>query len=294
MGDSLTKAVTKDGFLRIYTVVSTETARQAQRYHQLSPVASAALGRLLAAGSMMGAMLKTEGASLTLQMKGDGPLGSLVVVADENGNVKGYAANPMVDLPLKENGKLDVGRAVGRGTLSVIKDLKMKEPYIGQIPIQTGEVGDDLAYYFAQSEQIPSVVSLGVLVDRDYTVKHAGGFIIQVMPDCDEKTLTKLENSIQHLMPVTEMLQQGMDGAAIIRYVMLGFETEILEETEVGYHCDCSRDRMERALISLGKKELEDMIVQQGGAEIVCQFCNTAFQFQAEDLRALQRRCKRE
>lgn len=294
MGDRLTKAVTKDGFLRIYTVVSTETARQAQRYHQLSPVASAALGRLLAAGSMMGAMLKTEGASLTLQMKGDGPLGSLVVVADENGNVKGYAANPMVDLPLKENGKLDVGRAVGRGTLSVIKDLKMKEPYIGQIPIQTGEVGDDLAYYFAQSEQIPSVVSLGVLVDRDYTVKHAGGFIIQVMPDCDEKTLTKLENSIQHLMPVTEMLQQGMDGAAIIRYVMLGFETEILEETEVGYHCDCSRDRMERALISLGKKELEDMIVQQGGAEIVCQFCNTAFQFQAEDLRALQRRCKRE
>lgn len=287
MSDMLTKAITKDGFLKISAVVTTETVNAAHRFHQTMPTATAALGRLLSAGLLMGDNLKEDDANLTLQMRGDGPLGMLVVVADSEGGVKGYVANPTADLPLREDGKLNVGAGVGKGTLSVIRDLKMREPYIGQIPIQTGEIGDDLAYYFMQSEQIPSVVALGVLVDRDYTVACAGGFLIQVMPGCDEKTLTKLENSLQGLMSVTEMLSQGMSGEEIIRYVMLGFDVEILETKPVGYRCNCGRERMERALVSLGKKELEDLIAEQGEAEIVCHFCNSAYHFDKEELTAM-------
>lgn len=291
MKDILTKAVTNDGFFRIYSVTTTEAVNTAQKYHQLSPVAAAALGRLLSAGSMMGGMLKGEDTSLTLQIKGDGPLGTLVVVAGHDGNVKGYVANPIVDLPLKSNGKLDVGTAVGKGTMSVIKDLKMKEPYIGQIPLQTGEIGDDLSYYFMQSEQVPSAVALGVLVDRDYSIQCSGGFIIQVLPDCDEKSLTKLENSIRDLMSVTEMLSQGMNGEEMIKYVMLGFDVEILEQSEIGYVCTCSRERMEKALISLGRKELEAIIEEQGQAEITCHFCNSSYRFDASELGILLNRC---
>lgn len=287
MSDMLTKAITKDGFLKISAVVTTEIVNAAHRFHQTMPTATAALGRLLSAGLLMGDNLKEDDANLTLQMRGDGPLGMLVVVADSEGGVKGYVANPAADLPLREDGKLNVGAGVGKGTLSVIRDLKMREPYIGQIPIQTGEIGDDLAYYFMQSEQIPSVVALGVLVDRDYTVACAGGFLIQVMPGCDEKTLTKLENSLQGLMSVTEMLSQGMSGEEIIRYVMLGFDVEILETKPVGYRCNCGRERMERALVSLGKKELEDLIAEQGEAEIVCHFCNSAYHFDKEELTAM-------
>lgn len=284
MSDTLTKAITKDGFFKIAAVVSTQTVNQAHVYHQTMPTATAALGRLLSAGLLMADNLKEEDASLTLQLRGDGPLGILAVVADANGGVKGYVANPTADLPLREDGKINVGAGVGKGTLSVIRDLKMKEPYIGQIPIQTGEIGDDLAYYFMQSEQIPSVVALGVLVDRDYSVACAGGFLIQVMPGCDEKSLSKLENSLQGMMSVTEMLSQGMTGEDIIRYVMLGFETEILETLPVGYRCDCGRERMERAIISLGKREIQDIIDEQGEAEIVCHFCNKGYQFNKEEL----------
>ena len=284
MSDTLTKAITKDGFFKIAAVVSTDTVNQAQQYHQTMPTASAALGRLLTAGLMMADGLKEEDATLTLQLRGDGPLGILAVVADSKGGVKGYVANPDTDLPLKENGKLDVGAGVGKGMLSVIRDLKMKEPYIGQIPIQTGEIGDDLAYYFMQSEQIPSVVALGVLVDRDYSISCAGGFLIQVMPGCDDKSLTRLENSLGGIMSVTEMLSQGMSGEDMIRYLMLGFETEILETLPVGYHCNCSKDRMERAMISLGKKELEDIISEQGSAEILCHFCNKGYIFDKTEL----------
>lgn len=287
MSDMLTKAITKDGFLKISAVITTETVNAAHRFHQTMPTATAALGRLLSVGLLMGDNLKEDDANLTLQMRGDGPLGMLVVVADSEGGVKGYVANPAADLPLREDGKLNVGAGVGKGTLSVIRDLKMREPYIGQIPIQTGEIGDDLAYYFMQSEQIPSVVALGVLVDRDYTVACAGGFLIQVMPGCDEKTLTKLENSLQGLMSVTEMLSQGMSGEEIIRYVMLGFDVEMLETKPVGYRCNCGRERMERALVSLGKKELEDLIAEQGEAEIVCHFCNSAYHFDKEELTAM-------
>lgn len=294
MSDQLTKAITKDGFLRIYSVVSTDTCNTAQKYHQLSPVASAALGRLLAAGQLMGSMLKNKDAALTLQLKGDGPLGTVLVSADAAGDVKGYVSNPDVDLPLKANGKLDVGAAVGKGTLSVVKDLKMKEPYIGQIPIQTGEIGDDLAYYFMQSEQVPSVVGVGVLVDRDYSVKCAGGFIIQVMPECDEKTLSKIENSIKNMMNVTQMLEQGMDSIEMIKYVMLGFDVDILETKTVRYFCDCSKERMERALISLGKTEIREMIEDTGEAEIVCHFCNHAYVFGKEELNTLADRASRD
>lgn len=284
MSDTLTKAITKDGFLKISAVVATETVNQAHTYHKTMPTATAALGRLLSAGLLMADNLKEEDASLTLQLRGDGPLGILAVVADSSGGVKGYVANPAADLPLREDGKINVGGGVGKGTLSVIRDLKMKEPYIGQIPIQTGEIGDDLAYYFMQSEQVPSVVALGVLVDRDYSVACAGGFLIQVMPGCDEKSLTKLENSLQGLMSVTEMLSQGMTGEDIIRYVMLGFDTEILETLPVGYRCNCGRERMERAIISLGKQEIQDIIDEQGEAEIVCHFCNKSYQFNREEL----------
>ena len=292
MADILTKAITKDGFFKISAVVSTESAEQARRFHNTSPVATAALGRLLSAGLLMGGELKEENSKLTLQMKGNGPLRTVLVAANSKGEVKGYVENPLVDIPLKPNGKLDVGGAIGSGSLSVIKDLCLKEPYIGQVALQTGEVGDDLAYYYMQSEQVPSVVALGVLVDRDYSVKCSGGFIVQVMPECDDKSITKLENSIGGIMSVTEMLSSGMNGEDIIKYVMLGFDVDILESHEVGYVCDCSRERMERAIISLGKKEIDDIIKEQGEAEIVCSFCNTAYKFDAEQLEEMKNSAK--
>lgn len=292
MADKLTRAITKDGFFKISAVVSTETAEQSRRFHNSSPVATAALGRLLTAGLLMGGELKEDNAKLTLQMSGDGPLGRVIVSANSKGEVKGYAENPQIDMPLNEKGKLDVGGAIGRGTLSVIKDLGLKEPYIGQVAIQTGEVGDDLAYYFMQSEQVPSVVALGVLVDRDFSVKCAGGFIIQVMPECNDESLSMLENSIAGIMSVTEMLSQGMNGADMIKYAMLGFDTEILEESEVGYVCDCSRERMERAIVSLGKAEIDAIIKEQGQAEIVCSFCNKPYVFNTEELEAMRDRAR--
>ncbi len=292
MADKLIKAITKDGFLRIYAVDATETVNKAQKYHSLSAVCSAALGRLLSAGLMMGAMLKGDDPTLTLQIKGDGPIGMLVAVSDSKGNVKGYCANPQVDIPLKPNGKLDVGGAVGSGMLGIIKDLKMREPYIGQVPLQTGEIGDDLAFYYMQSEQTPSVVALGVLIDRDYSVKCAGGYIIQVMPECDEQTLSKLENSIQNMMSVTEMLSNNMSVTDMINYVMLGFDTEILEESDVRYNCDCSLDRMERAIVSLGKEQIKEIIEDTGEAEICCHFCDRKYTFDTNKLIDLMKSAK--
>lgn len=283
--DKLIKAITKDGFLRVYAVETTETVNTAQKFHTLSPVCCAALGRLMTAGLMMGAMLKGKEPSLTLQVKGDGPIGMMASVSDSMGNVKGYCANPVVNIPLREDGKLDVGTAVGQGMLGVIKDLKMREPYIGQVPLQTGEIGDDIAFYYMQSEQTPSVVALGVLVDRDYSVKCSGGYIIQVMPECDDATLTKLENSIQGLMSVTEMLDKGMSVEEMLKYVMLGFDIEILETMDVGYKCDCSKERMERAIISLGKGQIQSIIDETGEAEICCHFCDRRYTFGEEDLK---------
>ncbi len=293
MQDVLTKAITKDGYFKISAVVTTQTANMGHTYHGTMPVASAALGRLMTAGLLMADTYKEDDASLTLQLRGDGPLGTLIAVADTKGGVKGYVANPTADLPLREDGKINVGAAVGKGTLSVIRDLKMKEPYIGQVPIQTGEIGDDLAYYFMQSEQIPSVVALGVLVAPDYSIQQSGGFLIQVMPGCPDKELTKLENSIRDLMPVTEMLQQNMRCEDIIRYVMLGFDYEILESYNVGYACDCCQERMAKAIISLGKKEIQDIIDEQGEAEITCHFCNRAYSFSKDALEVLLEKATR-
>ena len=294
MADKLTKAVTTNGLIRIYAVNSKEIATAAQKFHSTMPLGTAALGRLLTGAVLMGKMLKDEDSSLTLQMHGDGVLGRVLAVANAKGEVKGYVENPQADLPLNRVGKIDVGSGIGKnGYMSIVKDLKMKEPYIGQVPIQTGEIGDDLAFYFAQSEQVPSLVALGVLVDRDYTVKQAGGFIVQIMPDCDEFNLKKFEKSAENIKSVTAMLEKGLSNEELIREVMKDFEVEILEETEVCYHCDCCDERMQRAIVSLGKKEIQDIIDEQGEAEIVCQFCNKAYVYDKEQLEALRDTAKR-
>lgn len=283
--DILTKAVTKDGFMRIYAVTSKETVETARKIHNTTPVVTAALGRILTAGILMGSMLKTENADLTLQIKGDGPAGLIIAVAKSDGFVKGYVENPYVDLPLNSRGKLDVGGAVGKnGYISVIKDLKMKEPYIGRVPLKTGEIGDDIAFYFAQSEQVPSVVALGVLVNTDLSVKAAGGFIVQVMPGCDEKNLEILEKKISELKSVTALLADGMKSDEMVKYIMSGLEVDILESKEVGYRCDCSRERMYRALKSLGKDEIRAIIEEDERAEVNCHFCNRSYIFGKDEL----------
>ncbi len=293
MKDKLTKAVTKNGQIRIYAVNTKNAVQAAHDFHKTLPLATAALGRLLTGAILMGSMMKEADSSLTLQLVGDGPLGRVLAVANSKGEAKGYVENPFADLPLNRFGKLDVGGGVGSGYLSVVKDLKMKEPYIGQVPIQTGEVGDDLAFYFAQSEQVPSLVALGVLVDRDYSVKQAGGFIVQIMPDCDEFNLKKFEKAAEEITSVTAMLDKGLSNEQLIRQVMKDFEVDILEETEVGYNCDCCDERMRRAIVSLGKKEIQDIIDEQGEAEIVCQFCNKAYTYDKAALEELLAKAKR-
>lgn len=278
--DILTKAVTKDGFIRIYAVNSKETVAMAQEIHHSTPVVTAALGRTLTGAMLMGAMQKDESIDLTLQLKGLGPAGLIIAVAKHDGFVKGYVENPAADLPLNSKGKLDVGGVVGtNGYLSVVKDLKMKEPYIGKVPLQTGEVGDDLAFYFAQSEQVPTAVALGVLIDKDLSVKAAGGFIIQVMPDCDEFTLKRLEKTVEKITSVTELLSSGISSEELIKTVMKDFDTEILESTSVGYRCDCSRERTARAIKSLGKDEIRSILEEEGQAEVTCHFCNKSYVF---------------
>ncbi len=293
MSDILTKAVTKNGLIRIYAVNSKNTVQTAQNFHKTLPLATAALGRLLTGAILMGSMMKEEDSSLTLQLHGDGPLGRVLAVANAEGRVKGYVENPLADLPLNKFGKIDVGSGIGRGYMSVVKDLKLKEPYIGQVPIQTGEIGDDIAFYYAQSEQIPSMVALGVLVDRDYTVKQAGGFIVQIMPDCDEFNLRKFEKASENIKSVTSMHERGISNTELIREVMKDFEVDILEETEVDYVCDCSDERMRRAIVSLGKKEIQDIIDEQGEAEIVCQFCNKAYLYDKKELTELLEKAKK-
>ena len=294
MADKLTIAVTRNGFIRIYAVNSKAIVENARKFHSTMPTGTAALGRLLTGAALMGAMLKDENTSLTLQMRGDGPLGRVIAVANSEGGVKGYVENPTAELPLNHIGKLDVGGAIGlNGYLSVVKDMNMREPYVGQVPIQTGEIGDDLAFYFAQSEQVPSLVALGVLVDRDYSVKQAGGFIVQIMPDCDEFNLKKFEKAAEGLSGVTALLEEGLSNEELIRRVMKDFEIDILDEKEVAYCCDCCDERMQRAIVSLGKKEIQDIIDEQGEAEIVCQFCNKAYSYDRAALEDMMKRAKR-
>ena len=288
MSDQLVRAISKDGFVKAVAVSTRDLTERARQIHRMTPVATAALGRTLAAASMMGNALKSDGASLTLQFKGGGPLGTVLAVSDNEGCVRGYVTNPHTDLPLRPDGKLDVGGAVGHdGTLTVIKDLHMKEPYVGTIDLLGGEIAEDVASYFVESEQIPTACALGVLVDRDQSVKSAGGYLIQLMPGAGEDTIAKVEGGVMAAGPVSAILEQNDDPEALLRTVMSDFDLKILETCPVSYKCYCSRQRVERALISLGKPELEQMLAEQGGCQLTCQFCDAVYDFSADDLRVL-------
>ena len=288
MADRIVRAISTDGMVQAAAICSRGLTERARQIHKTLPVATAALGRTLAAASMMGNALKSDGASLTLQFKGGGPLGTVLAVSDNEGCVRGYVTDPHVDLPLRPDGKLDVGGAVGHdGTLTVIKDLHMKEPYVGTIDLLGGEIAEDVASYFVESEQIPTACALGVLVDRDQSVKSAGGYLIQLMPGAGEDTIAKVEGGVMAAGPVSAILEQNDDPEALLRTVMSDFGLKILETCPVSYKCYCSRQRVERALISLGKSELEQMLAEQGGCQLTCQFCDAVYDFSADDLRAL-------
>ena len=292
MNDQLIRAISRDGLIKVSAVSTRDLTERARQIHRTLPVGTAALGRLLAAASMMGNALKEEAASLTLQIKGGGPLGTLLAVSDHEGNVRGTVDNPAVDLPLREDGKLDVGAAVGnRGTLTVIRDLRMKEPYVGSVGLLWGEIAEDVALYFVESEQIPTACGLGVLVDRDQSVLAAGGYLVQLLPGAGEETAAQLEASLRAAGPVTELLKADPDPEALLRAALPGLDLEVLEKRPIEYRCDCSRERMERALISLGREELRDMIDQQGGAELTCRFCDRVERFSREDLEGLLAGC---
>lgn len=286
--DQLVRAMTRDGFVKAVAVTTRDLTERARTIHRTLPVATAALGRTLAAASMMGNALKAEGASLTLQIKGGGPLGTILAVSDTEGNVRGYVQSPQVDLPLRPDGKLDVGTAVGAGgALTVIKDLGMKEPYIGSVGLLGGEIAEDLAAYFVESEQIPTACALGVLVDRDQSVRAAGGYLIQLLPGAAEDTIAKVEGGVLAAGPVTALLERDSSPEALLRTVLSDFEVELLETSPIAYKCYCTRDRVERALISMGVEELEDLLEEQGGCELTCQFCDQIYRFTRADLEAL-------
>lgn len=288
MKDYIVRAAAKDGSVRAFCAVTTNLVNRAQKIHSLYPVASAALGRLLTASAMMGAMLKSEDDLLTVQITGNGPIGRVLATADCHSNVKGYVGNPKVVLPKNDKGKLDVGGAVGTdGFLTVIRDFGLKEPYVGKVPLVSGEIGDDLTSYFAVSEQIPSVVGLGVLVDVDLSVKAAGGFIVQVMPEATDETITRLEENVKKITSVTKMLEDNMLPEDILKCALDGIDFEITDKTDTKYYCNCSRDRVEKALVSLGKSELEDIIKKDKKAEIMCHFCDKVYNFDENDLKIL-------
>lgn len=289
----LIRAISADGGVVAYAIDSTDIVARAEQIHVTSAVVTAALGRLLTAASMMGAMLKGDDCSLTLRLAGDGPAGSIIAVSDSHGNVRGYASNPVVEIPLNAKGKLDVAGAVGKsGSLYVIKDLGLKEPYIGQVPIISGEIAEDITGYYAASEQTPTVCALGVLVNPDLTVKAAGGFIVQLLPGADENSITALEHNLEGLDSVTNMLSSGMTPEDICRRVLTGFDPEILDTTEVGYRCTCSKQRYEKALATIGSDELTEIIEQDKQAEVVCHFCNKKYLFSEQELRSIPKESK--
>ena len=283
MNDYIVRATAADAQIRAFAAVTTRLTEEARSRHQTSPVATAALGRLLTGGVLMGSMMKNPEDVLTLQIKCDGPIGGLTVTADAMGHVKGYVNHPEVMLPPK-NGKLDVGGALGQGILNVIKDMGLKEPYSGQTILQTGEIAEDLTYYFAASEQVPSSVGLGVLMNRENTVRCAGGFIIQVMPFVEERVLRQLEENIGAMRSVTDMLDGGHSPEEMLSGVLSGMEVEITDTMSAGFACSCSEGRIEKALISIGKSEIEDMIRDGKPIEVKCHFCNTAYTFSVEKL----------
>ncbi len=288
MSDQLVRAISKDGFVKAVAVSTRDLTERARQIHHTTPVATAALGRALAAASMLGNALKGDGASVTLQIKGDGPLGTVLAVSDNQGNVRGKVDDPSVELPLRPDGKLDVGAAVGHeGMLTVIRDLNMKEPYVGSVSLLGGEIAEDLAAYFVESEQIPTACGLGVLIDRDRSVLTAGGYLIQLLPGAGEEVISKVEGGILAAGSVTALLKENGDPESLLRRVMPDFELEILEKSPVEYRCYCSRERMERALISLGPEELRNLIDEQGSAELTCRFCDSVQTFSREELEGL-------
>ncbi len=293
--DYIIRAVTADGCLRAFAADTTCLVNEAHNMHKTYPIASAALGRLLTAASMMGTMLKSKGDTITLQLTGNGPLGRVMAVSDFEGNVKGYVDNPLVDLPNNDAGKLNVGEAVGRdGYLTVIRDFGLKEPYIGKVPLVSGEIGDDLTSHFAISEQTPSSVGVGVLVDVDLSVKCSGGFIVQVMPEATDGDIDKLENNLSKIKSVTNLMSEGKTPEDMLEMILDGFQYEITEKTEVFYKCDCSRERVERAIISLGKKEIRKIIEEDGKAQLTCHFCDSVYDFDKEKLSQLLENAVRE
>lgn len=284
----IVRTISKDGGVMCCAIDSTDAVARMEQIHKTSAVITAGEGRLLTAASMMGAMLKSRDNSVTLRVEGNGPAGCLIAVADGSGNVKGYMTQPIVELPLNSRGKLDVSGAVGKeGFLSVIKDLGMKEPYIGQVPLVSGEIAEDITSYYAVSEQIPTVCGLGVLVTPDLTVAAAGGYLLQLLPGASEETIDKVEENIRLMPPVSTMIQQGMTPEQIAFRALEGFEPNVLDEFEIGYVCDCSRARVERALISIGKKELEQMAEEEEQVEVGCQFCDTKYCFTRKELNQL-------
>lgn len=286
----LIRCITSDGLVMATALDSTDIVAKAEQLHKTSAVMTAALGRLLTATSMMGNALKGENNTITVKIDGDGPAGALIAVADSKGDVRGYAVNPVVEIPVKENGKLDVCGAVGtQGTLYVIKDLGLKEPYNGFVPLSTGEIAEDIAAYYAISEQIPTVCALGVLVNPDLTVRVSGGYIIQLLPAAHgyDEVITKLENNIKSMKSVTTLLEEGKSIEEIVKIALKGFEVEVLEEEQVAYKCNCSRQRFERALKSISKEELSQMAEEMESAETVCQFCNKVYTFTKDELKGL-------
>ena len=287
MNDYLVRGMTMDGFVKVAAIRSTQMVRRGAQIHNTTPNATAAFGRALTAASMMGNMQKVENGSMTLQIKGDGPIGTIVCVSDPTGNVRGYVYEPNVPLIEKYPGKLDVGATVGHGTLTVIRDLQMKEPYVGSIPLVSGEIGDDVTAYFAQSEQTPTACALGVLVDTDTSVKVAGGYLLQLLPGAPEEVIDALEQGIRRSGAVTAMLDQGMTPEDILGAVCGDLGVVFMETTEVAYQCYCTRERVTAALLSLGKEELTQIMDEGKTFPVECQFCDTIYEFTPEDIRKM-------
>ena len=293
MNDYIVRATAAGNQLRAFAAYPKQTVEDARRAHNTSPVATAALGRLLTAGAMMGSMMKNDSDVLTIQIKSDGPIKGLVVTADSKGDVKGYVNNPEVMLPPSKAGKLDVGGALGHGVMHVIKDMGLKEPYVGQTVLQTGEIAEDLTYYFATSEQVPSSVGLGVLMEKDNTVKQAGGFIIQVMPFVEDEVLDKLEENIGKLPPVTSMLEKGFTPENMLETIFEGMDVEFNDTLPTKFYCNCTKERVEKAIISVGEKEIRSMIEEGKPVEVNCHFCNTNYTFSVDELKEILKKCKK-
>ena len=292
MNDYIIRATAANDQIRAFAAVTTEMVETTREHHNTSPVATAALGRLLTAGAMMGSMMKGEKDVLTLQIKAGGPLQGITVTADSQGNVKGYVGNPDVCIPANSKGKLDVAGAVGPGFLTVIKDMGLKEPYSGQVMLQTCEIAEDLTYYFATSEQVPSAVGLGVLMNKNNTVRQAGGFIVQLMPFAEEEVISRLEQNVQKINSVTNLLEEGHTPESLLEKVLEGFDVQINEKMDTRFRCNCSKERVAKALISIGRKELNEMIQEGKPIEMNCHFCNTNYNFTVEELKEILRRCK--